>query len=814
MPAYDFKTIERKWQERWEKDRAFYVAEDSGKPKFMCVNMYPYPSGDLHQGHVRNYTYGDLLTRYKRMRGFNVMSPMGWDSFGLPAENAAIETGIHPSVHAVERIARMTEQIRRLGAVYDWDREVAAHSPDYYRWTQWLFLRFFEKGLAYKAKAPVNWCPNDQTVLANEQVVGDGVCERCGTPVEKRDLEQWFLKITDYAQRLLDDLVQVTEWPERVRVMQENWIGRSEGAEFDMQIAGHPGEKITVYTTRPDTSFGMTFVVLAPEHPLVAELIAGGEQEAEAQVYIETARRESEIQRLAAERDKTGVFIGAHATNPVNGREVPIFIADYVLMGYGTGAIMAVPGEDQRDWEFAERYGLDIIRTVQPPDGWEGQAYTGDGPSINSGFLDGLYMEEAKRAIIEWFEEQDIGRGTVRYRLRDWLISRQRYWGCPIPIVSCDTCGLVAVPEEQLPVLLPDIDDYTPKGRSPLAAVPDFVDTTCPNCEGPARRETDTMDTFVDSSWYFLRYTDARNTEVPFDPAKANYWMPLDQYIGGIEHAVLHLMYARFFTKVLHDLGMVEVQEPFARLFTQGMITLGGAKMSKSKRNVVDPVPLFDSHGADSLRLYHLFMGPPTDDAEWSDRGVDGTFRFLERVWRLGTGEFGTVTERAETEADVEMLRTAHRTIKKVTEDIDRFAFNTAVAALMSYVNSLYAYVQTAEGGRTATFAAAFGYLLLLLSPMAPHLAHELWERQDHTEPLYAQPWPAWDPDLVAEETVTMVVQVNGKVRDRLEVPADIGEEAAREAALASEKIARWTEGEEVRTVIARPPKLVNIVVG
>ncbi len=805
--SYDHKAIEAKWQGRWEADRVFYVTEDESKTKFYNVCMYPYPSGALHQGHIRNYTFGDLLTRYKTMRGFNVLSPMGWDSFGLNAENAAIDSGIHPRINTENNIAIMSSQIRELGSMYDWDRELASHDPSFYKWDQWLFIELFKHDLAYKAVAPVNWCPKDQTVLANEQVI-DGLCERCGTPVEKRDLAQWFFKITEYADRLLDDIETLDDWPDRVRTMQRNWIGRSEGATFTIQVEG--GGEFDVFTTRPDTIFGMTFCVLAPEHPLVETLIAGSESEAEARSYIATARRASEIERLA-EGDKTGVFTGAHAINPANDQRVPIYIADYVLMGYGTGAIMAVPGQDQRDWDFATKYGIEIIRTVQPPSEWDGEAYLGEGPTINSEFLDGLQRQEAAERIVAWFEEKGIGEATIQYRLRDWLISRQRYWGCPIPMIECESCGLVPVPEDQLPVLLPDIEDYLPKGRSPLAAVDEFVNTTCPVCDEPARRETDTMDTFVDSSWYFFRYPDAHNDEAIFDPARPAYWMPLDQYIGGIEHAILHLMYARFITKFLFDIGMSSVEEPFARLFTQGMITLEGAKMSKSKGNVVDPVELFASHGADALRLYHLFMGPPTDDAAWSATGIDGTRRFLERVWKQATSEH-QYTDREPDDTDRELIGLAHRTVRKVTEDIDRFHFNTAVPALMVLSNELGDYLETSP--REETVEEVMRMLLLLMAPMTPHIAHELWELRGYGSMLANEPWPTWDEELAREETVTLVVQVNGKVRDRFEVPAEITAEQAEEIALGSEKIQGWIDGQEVRKVISRPPNLVNFVVG
>lgn len=805
--SYDHQAIEAKWQKRWEAEGVFNVTEDDSKPKFYNVCMYPYPSGAIHQGHVRNYTYGDLLTRYKTMKGFNVLSPMGWDSFGLNAENAAIRDGIHPRVNTENHIATMRSQIKQLGSMYDWDRELASHDPRFYRWDQWLFIELWKRGLAYKKEAPVNWCPNDQTVLANEQVI-DGLCERCDTPVVRKNLAQWNFKITDYAERLLADIERLEHWPDRVKTMQRNWIGRSEGATFTIEVDG--GGSFEVFTTRPDTIFGMTFCVLAPEHPLVESLISRSETESEARAYIDEASRASEIERMA-EGEKTGVFTGAHAVNPVDDRRVPIYIADYVLMGYGTGAIMAVPGQDQRDWDFATKYGLDIIRTVRPPADFEGDAYTGDGETINSGFLDGLAMAGAKTKIIEWMEERDIGEGTVQWRLRDWLISRQRYWGCPIPMINCDACGLIPVPERELPVLLPDIEDYLPKGRSPLAADDDFVNTTCPQCGGAAQRETDTMDTFVDSSWYFFRYADAGNTEAIFDPAKPAYWMPLDQYIGGIEHAILHLLYARFITKVLYDMGLSSVEEPFSRLFTQGMITLDGSKMSKSKGNVVDPVQLFATHGADALRLYHLFMGPPTDDAAWNENGVDGTRRFLERVWRQATDSHAFVRRDAD-DTDRELLGLAHRTVRKVTEDIDRFHFNTAVPALMVLSNELGSYLD--DSPREETVDEVLRLLLLTLAPMTPHIAHELWEARGYGDMLATETWPVWDEELAKEETVTLVVQVNGKVRARMEVSADITAEQAETAALASDTIQEWIEGQEVRRVIARPPNLVNVVVG
>ncbi len=805
---YDHRTIEAKWQDRWESERVFNVTEDPDKPKFYNVSMYPYPSGELHVGHVRNYTYIDLITRYKKMQGYNVLPPMGWDSFGLPAENAAIETGVHPRVNVEKQIGRMKEQFRKLGAAFDWDRELASHDPRYYRWDQWLFLELYDRGLAYKKEAPVNWCPKDNTVLANEQVV-DGACERCGTPVEKRNLSQWFWKITDYADRLLDDLDDLQEWPERVVTMQRNWIGKSEGARFSIQVAGSESS-FDVFTTRPDTIFGMTFCVLAPEHPLVESLISGSETEAAARTYIEEAGRFSEIERMA-EGNKTGVFTGRHAVNPATKAEVPIYIADYVLMGYGTGAIMAVPGQDQRDWEFASKYGLDIVRTVEPPAEWEGEAFLGEGPTINSGFLDGLPQAEAKASITEWLESEEIGEGTVQYRLRDWLISRQRYWGCPIPMISCEECGLVPVPREDLPVVLPEVENWQPEGHSPLAAVESFVNTTCPECEGPARRETDTMDTFVDSSWYFLRYADPNNDEVIFDLEKARYWMPVDQYVGGVEHAILHLLYARFITKFLHDIGLSPVEEPFARLFTQGMMVKDGAKISKSKGNVVAPDVYYENYGADAMRLFELFVGPPTDDAVWNDAGVPGAKRFLDKVWKLGTTEFA-YSEQEAGSIDRDILGEAHRVLKKVTEDIDRFHFNTTVSALMSLINLLQDYV--AGSPHRETFNEVFRLILLMLSPMAPHVAHELWEMRGYDGMLATSTWPQWDETLVVQSNVTMVVQVNGKVRDRIEVSADISAQEAERVAMASQKIQGWVDGQQIRKVIARPPNIVNLVVG
>jgi leucyl-tRNA synthetase len=685
---------------------------------------------------------------------------------------------------------------------------LASHWPSYYRWDQWLFLELFDRGLAYKQEAPVNWCPNDQTVLANEQVV-DGCCERCGAEVEKRNLAQWFFKITDYADRLLDDLDMLDEWPDRVRTMQRNWIGRSHGATFTMAVDG-TDHSFEVFTTRPDTIFGMTFAVLSPEHPLVEELIAGSSVEEEARAYIKEAGRATEIERMS-EGDKTGVFIEHHALNPVNGLKVPLYIADYVLMGYGTGAIMAVPGQDQRDWDFATKYGIDIIRTVDPGRDFDGEAYVGDGETINSDFLDGLGRDDAIARIIEWLEREGIGKGTIQYRLRDWLISRQRYWGSPIPIVTCPDCGLVPIPEDQLPVVLPNVAEYAPKGQSPLAVVEEWVATFCPVCGGDARRETDTMDTFVDSSWYFFRYTDPDNEERIFDPEKAAYWMPVDQYIGGVEHAVLHLLYARFVTKFLFDIGLSNVEEPFSRLFTQGMITLNGAKMSKSKGNVIPPDGYYEDFGADAMRLFELFVGPPTDDAVWNDNGVAGTARFLDRVWKMRSG-VERFSDRPEGAADRELIAETHRTIKKVTDDLDRFHFNTTVSSLMTLANLFGDYL--ADDPRQETFEAAYEAMIRMLAPAAPHIAHELWELTGHDTLLALEPWPVWDPNLIERAQVTMVVQVNGKLRERIEVDSDIAASDAEQLAVSAEKVQPWIDGQEIRKVIVREPNLVNIVVG
>ncbi len=796
------QALEAKWQRRWADEGAYQISNDDNRPPFYVLCMYPYPSGPAHQGHVRNYTFGDVVVRHRTMRGHAVLSPMGFDSFGLPAENAAIKDNVHPRAFTDDRIEELKASIERLGAMYDWRREVRSHDPAYMRWNQVIFQRFLEAGLAYRATAPVNWCLGCRTVLANEQVLPDGTCERSGDLVTKRDLEQWFFRITRYADELLHELDDL-EWPERVKTMQRNWIGRSEGAEFDLEVYRRPGLSVRVYTTRPDTSFGMTYAVLAPEHPLVAELTTAGQRPV-VEAFVERVQAEAEVDRMAeGSLGRRGVFTGSYVVNPFNDKPVPVYLADYVLMGYGTGAIMAVPGEDQRDWEFAKAYGLRVVRTVQPPEGWEGEAYTGDGPKINSDWLDGMDTATAKSAAIEWLEEQGRGERKVNYRLRDWLVSRQRYWGCPIPVVHCPHDGIVPVPEDQLPVLAPDDVELAPTGESPLKSHEGFRWTTCPLCGARAERETDTMDTFVDSSWYFLRFCDPWSDGVAFSHEAAERWMPVDQYIGGIEHAILHLMYARFFTKALADLGVApkELREPFRRLFTQGMIRMGGTKMSKSKGNLVAPLRYFDTVGADALRLYHLFVGPPAEDVDWTDQTddvIEGCSRFLQRVWRLALGDAPAPAGDA-----ARVDRAAHRLIAKVSEDYERWSYNTAVAAFMEFTNLMY------KEGATDF---AIDTLVALMAPMAPHLSAELWERRRGGH-VHSQPWPQADPELVAAESVTMVVQVNGKKRDLIEVDPAVDAAEAERLALGSPRVQEHLAGAQPRRVVARPPNLVNVVV-
>ncbi|MEY2420816.1 MAG: leucyl-tRNA synthetase [Acidimicrobiaceae bacterium] len=799
--GYEVQAIERKWQEHWRDEATYHIDNDDPRPPFYVLSMYPYPSGPAHMGHVRNYTFGDLIVRYRTMGGYGVLSPIGFDSFGLPAENAAIRSGEHPRPFTDARIVELSSSIQRIGAVYDWRRMVKSHDPNFMRWTQWFFLQFLEAGLVYRKMATVNWCPGCQTVLANEQVLADGTCERSGDLVEKRDLEQWYFRITQYAQQLLDDLDHL-DWPERVITMQRNWIGRSEGAEFEMQVSddkGQPtGHRFRVYTTRPDTGFGMTFCVLAPEHELVEE-ITTPEHRDEVSAFVARVRKESEVERMSSEGglEKRGVFTGAYAINPFNDEPVPIYLADYVLTTYGTGAIMAVPGQDQRDWDFATAYGLPIVRTVQPPDDWQGEAYVGDGPAINSAWLDGLHKADAITKAIDWLEEKGIGERKVNFRLRDWLLSRQRFWGCPIPIIYCPDHGAVPVPDEQLPIVAPDDVEFRPTGESPLRFHEGFLNTTCPICGGPAVRETDTMDTFVDSSWYFLRFCDPWNADAPFTKSAVERWMPVDQYIGGVEHAILHLMYARFFTKALADLDMVpaNLREPFGRLFTQGMIRLGGGKMSKSKGNLVSPDDYVETVGADALRLFILFMAPPADDIDWNDKGIEGTSRFLHRVWRLAEPESDAVAT-ATGDAITEVDRAAHRLIARVTDEFERWSYNTAVAAFMEFTNLLY---------KQGSTPFAIDTLLQLLAPMAPHITAELWARRHDGEHVHLRNWPVADQEMTRVDSVTMIVQVNGKVRAKLDVSPDISEAEATRLALEAVPM-------EPSRVIAKPPKLVNLV--
>ena len=820
---YNPQAIEARWQQYWLDHGTYEVDNDDSRPPYYVLSMYPYPSGPAHMGHVRNYTMGDLLVRYRTMRGDGVLSPIGFDSFGLPAENAAIQTGTHPRINTEANIEALSASLRRIGAAYDWRRVVRSHDPSYIRWTQWIFLKFYEAGLVYRGQAPVNWCPGCQTVLANEQVLPDGTCERSGDVVENRDMEQWFYRITAYSQELLDDLDDL-EWPNKVKVMQRNWIGRSEGAQFGLPIADAEGkartdvEPLHVFTTRPDTGFGMTFAVISPEHPRLDELTTD-DRRADVAAFRSSLAGRSEIDRLSSgdTLDKRGIATGGRVVNPFTGRAIPLFAADYVLMTYGTGAIMAVPGEDQRDWEFAEMHGCEIIRTIQPPDDFDGQAYLGDGPAVNSGFLDGLHVTEAKAAAIDWLEAEDLGERKVNYRLRDWLLSRQRYWGCPIPIVYCGGCGEQPVPADQLPVDLPDDVEFMPTGRSPLTTHEGFLAATCPSCGGAARRETDTMDTFVDSSWYFLRFTDPWCDDAPFDPAAVARWLPVDQYIGGVEHAILHLMYARFFTKAMADLGVAPsgLREPFARLFTQGMIRLGGVKMSKSKGNLVAPEQILDDQGADALRLAHLQVKPPQEDVDWEDFGIDGCAKFLARVWRLAEPNSGLAAGARDgdpTEADVVVDKATHRLVARITDEYDRWSYNTAIAGFMEFTNLVYRWVQADDGPHGPTLDAALDGLLLVMAPAAPHVCSELWELRNGGH-VHEEPWPEADPAKLLDDTVTMVVQVNGRVRDRIEVSADIDEAAAEAAALASERVAAHLDGAPPKKVVVRPPGLVNVVV-
>jgi leucyl-tRNA synthetase len=809
---YDPQEIEKRWQEKWGVDHIYKVRTDNSRSKFYALTMFPYTSGDLHIGHWYAMAPADAYARFKRMQGYNVLHPMGFDAFGLPAENAAISHGIHPYDWTMKNINNMRRQLKTMGALYDWDREVITCLPSYYKWTQWFFLKFYHAGLAYRAKAPVNWCPRCQTVLANEQVIGEGVCERCGTPVTKRELEQWFFRITKYAEELLDH--SGLDWPERIKTMQKNWVGKSEGAEISFPLEDERTEQkqIKVFTTRPDTIFGATFFLLAPEHPLVSELTRP-EHRGEVEEYIDWCRRQTEYERVALGREKTGAFLGSHIINPVNGERLPIWIADYVLPTYGTGAVMAVPAHDERDLEFAKKFKLPV-RTVIARRGWMGEevpeAYAGPGTMVNSGEFSGLSSEQGYEAICTLLEEKGLGRRTVVYRLRDWLISRQRYWGAPIPIIHCNRCGIVPVPEEELPVLLPADAEFKPTGESPLKYCQSFVNTTCPKCSGGAQRETDTMDTFVCSSWYFLRYTSPRTRSAPFDAAKVKYWLPVDLYTGGAEHAVMHLFYARFFIKALRDMGLVEFDEPFARLFNQGTVICRGDKMSKSRGNVIGSDEYVGQLGADAVRGYVMFIGPWELGGEWNDRGIVGISRWLNRVWSLVMTDYrARVVDLA---AEKELLRLTHKTIKEVTADLERFHFNTMLSSLMEFSNYL-SRIKDSGIVSESLWTDAAGYFIRLLAPAAPHLAEELWSRTGHPYSVHNQAWPEYSEELAKEEEITLVIQVNGKLRDKVLVPAFISEAKAKELALGRERVKAYITGRSLTRVIYVPRRVVNIVV-
>jgi leucyl-tRNA synthetase len=859
---YDPKSIEPAWQRRWQEQNLFRVTEDGSRPKYYLLEMFPYPSGNIHMGHVRNYTIGDVVARYKRMRGFNVLHPMGWDAFGMPAENAAIANRTHPARWTYANIDTMRAQLKRLGFSYDWQRELATCKPEYYRWEQWLFLRMLAKGLAFRKESYVNWCDPCQTVLANEQVEA-GACWRCGKPVRQKKLWQWFFRITRYAEDLLAYCDRLPGWPEKVITMQRNWIGRSTGAEIRFPLESGRGE-IAVFTTRPDTVFGATFMCLAPEHPLVPELCRGRPQEEEVMAFVERISHQDRSDRALESYEKEGVFTGAYCLNPLNGRRMPVFTANFALMAYGTGGVMSVPAHDQRDFEFARKYGLEVVVVVMPPErplnpGTMTEAYTGEGRMVNSGAFDGLPNTRAKEAIVDHLEKNALGRRTVSFRLRDWGISRQRYWGAPIPVIHCDRCGVVPVPESQLPVVLPEEADLLAGGRSPLPELESFVRVDCPACGRPARRETDTMDTFVESSWYFERFCSPECGQGMFDPAAVAYWMPVDQYIGGVEHAILHLLYSRFYTRVLQDEGLLDFKEPFTRLLTQGMVCKetvacpehgflfpsdvapgsSGAqscarcgrpvqvgrveKMSKSKRNVIDPNTLLDRYGADTTRLFCLFAAPPEKDLEWSEQGVDGSFRFLNRVWRLAADWMDAVHSAAPYDGPPEvleeglkaLLRKTHLTIRKVTRDIeDRFHFNTAVSAIMELLNDM-GLIAPAPGRphQAEVMRLAFESLTLLLAPIVPHIAEELWRRLGNKESVLKAAWPAWREEAIEQETVLIVVQVNGKLRSRLRLPVDLADEELSALALADEAVQKFVQDRPVKKVVVVKNKLVNVVV-
>lgn len=805
MSVYDFKSIEKKWQKAWDEKGQYKMdTRDTSKPKYYCLEMFPYPSGKIHMGHVRNYSIGDVVARFKKMQGYNVLHPMGWDSFGLPAENAAIKNNIHPHVWTMSNIEEMKEQLSMLGLSYDWDKEVATSTPEYYKWTQKIFLEFYKAGLAYKKNSFVNWCPSCETVLANEQVV-QGQCERCDSLVEKKELEQWYFKTTEFSEELLADLDGLDGWPEKVRLMQKNWIGKSFGANVTFQIDGSDQE-ISVYTTRPDTIFGSTFMVLAPESHLARDLVAGTEYEPVLDEFLAKMHTMTQIEREAADLEKEGKFIGKYVINPLTDKKMPIWIANYVLADYGTGAVMGVAAHDDRDNDFAKKYDLEIIPVIDEDD-----------KMINSGQFDGMNKDEAFDKIIEKLEEMGKGNKKTNFRLRDWLISRQRYWGCPIPVIYCPDCGIVPVDEKDLPVLLPTDVEFTGKGESPLASSKTFTECSCPKCGKPARREVDTMDTFVDSSWYYMRYADNMNSDRPFDTDVVNNWLPVDQYIGGVEHAILHLLYARWFTKAFKKLGWTSHDEPFKNLLTQGMVLMDGSKMSKSKGNTVSPVELVEKYGADTARLFILFAAPPERDLEWSEQGVEGCFKFLNRVYRLVDElapvaklelEFGNLTK-----ADKDMRAKTNNTLKKVTEDLnDKFGFNTAIAALMELINDLYKYKEL-EDRNDAVIKEAIKAVVVILAPFAPHLGEELWLMIGKEASVFDIGWPDYDKSAIQLDEVEIIVQVNGKVRNKINAPVGIDQDIMKNLALNDEKIKEFIEGKNVVKVIAIPSKLVNIVV-
>jgi len=817
--------IEAKWQKYWEENKTFKVEMDKDKPKSYVLEMFPYPSGNLHMGHVRNYSIGDVIARFRTMKGFNVLHPMGWDSFGMPAENAAIKHNIPPKKWTLENIANMTRQLKALGLSYDWDREVTTCKEDYYKWTQWFFELFYKRGLAVKKESAVNWCDTCNTVLANEQVI-DGKCWRCDHEVVKKDLSQWFFKITDYADELLKDLDLLPGWPERVKTMQHNWIGRSEGLEFSFEIPAL-NDTVAVYTTRPDTAYGVTFMALAAEHPLIKKICENNPKADEINAFCERVRNQSEIERTSSESEKEGVFTGVYCINPFTGRKVEIWVTNYVLYDYGTGAVMGVPTGDQRDWMFADKYGIEKIVTICPV-GKELKleemtcAYEEkEGMLVNSGEFTGMEMHKAMSAIMDKAEAEGFGKRRVNYRLRDWLISRQRYWGAPIPIIYCPHCGEVLVPEDQLPVRLPEDVSFTAGAKSPLATSEEFVHCKCPKCGADATRETDTMDTFLCSSWYYLRYTDAHNDKMPFDKELNNYWGPVDQYIGGIEHAILHLLYSRFFVKVLRDAGLVDYDEPFSNLLTQGMVIKDGAKMSKSLGNVVSPEEILSKYGADTARLFILFAAPPERELEWSDQGVEGSFRFLNRIWRI-VQAFETVLEQKVTEydhsnlseADKDLRRVLHGSIKKVTNDIEtRFNFNTAISTMMELVNALYAYKEAAKEPNAGLVYEAISDLIKMMSPFVPHITEELWRGAiDANSSVHEQSWPECDEEALKVDNVEIVLQVNGKVRGRLTVPAEATKEELEKIAMADANVQAHIGDATVRKVICVPGRLVNIV--